>query len=339
MPKRSDSGAARFDLGQQAPGVDAHDAGARDQLVALHRDRAADHQRRGDACPTLIVEARLERRVGRQLQPIERLQALLAIDHDLTAADQRFAQQDRGAFAHPAETRVLRGVIEWQNDDRRALRGLRADHRRRREQRPPSGTRAGAPVSCGVDGFERPRAADRNGEMAIALVVVRARVLAGVIGEDELTDGEVRDAVAGLLDAFLDDLVAGAFFMALGGLVVAAAAAALDPEDVERPTERLRQRITRRPRTTWGLALRGVAALALGVFVVINPTVTLQVVAIIGGAYLIFFGTSELLVLLQRGGVSTVEALTTAGLRGGRCRRGGVRGGGDRRDPGDHRAR
>jgi hypothetical protein len=162
--------------------------------------------------------------------------------------------------------------------------------------------------------------------LAITLVVLRARVLAGVIGEDELTDGEVRDAVAGLLDAFLGDLVAGAFFMALGGLVVAAAAAALDPEDVERPTERLRQRITRRPRTTWGLALRGGAALAVGVFVVINPTVTLQVVAIIGGAYLIFFGTSELLVLLQRGGVSTVEhqrsrrrAFAVAGVAGVAC--------------------
>ena len=37
-----------------------------------------------------------------------------------------------------------------------------------------------------------------------------ARRIGGVIGEDELTDAEVRDAVAGLLDAFIDDLpVAG----------------------------------------------------------------------------------------------------------------------------------
>jgi hypothetical protein len=162
--------------------------------------------------------------------------------------------------------------------------------------------------------------------LAIALVVLRARTLAGVIGEDELTDGEVRDAVAGLLDAYVGDLISGAFFMALGGLVVAAAAAALDPEDVERPTERLRNRLTRRPRTTWGLALRGVAALLLGVFVVINPTVTLQVVAIIGGAYLIFFGTSELLVLLQRGAVSAAEqersrrrGFAVAGVAGAVC--------------------
>jgi hypothetical protein len=44
--------------------------------------------------------------------------------------------------------------------------------------------------------------------LAAALLVIRSRVLAGVIGEDEVTDEEVRGAVAGLLDAFLADLVA-----------------------------------------------------------------------------------------------------------------------------------
>jgi hypothetical protein len=162
--------------------------------------------------------------------------------------------------------------------------------------------------------------------LAIALLVLRARILAGVIGEDELTDAEVRDAVAGLLDAFIDDLIAGAFLLALGGLVVGAAAAALDPEDVEQPTERLRKRLARRPRTTWGLALRGVAAVLLGVFVVLNPTLTLQVAAILAGAYLVFFGTSELLVLLQRGGVSAADhersrrrAFAVAGVAGALC--------------------
>ena len=162
--------------------------------------------------------------------------------------------------------------------------------------------------------------------LAIALLVLRARILAGVIGEDELTDAEVRDAVGGLLDAFTSDLISGAFLLALGGLVVGAAAAALDPEDVEQPTERLRKRLARRPRTTWGLALRGAAAVLLGVFVVLNPTLTLQVAAVLGGAYLIFFGTSELLVLLQRRGVSAERhassrrrAFAVAGVAGVVC--------------------
>ncbi len=147
--------------------------------------------------------------------------------------------------------------------------------------------------------------------LAVTLLVLRARTLAGVVGEDELTDTEVRDAVAGILDAFLADLVAGAFLLALGGLVIGAAAAALDPEDVQRPTERLRNRITRRPKTTWGLALRGAGAILLGVLVVLNPTLTVQLAAILAGAYLVFFGTSELLVLLQRGGVAREEHEST----------------------------
>jgi hypothetical protein len=143
--------------------------------------------------------------------------------------------------------------------------------------------------------------------LAAALLVMRARVLAGVIGEDEVTDEEVRGAVAGLLDAFLADLVAGALLLALAGLVVGAAAVALDPEDVEQPAVRLRHLIARPPRTRWRRALRGVGALVLGVLIVLSPGLALELAAIAAGAFLIFFGTSELLLLLQRGGVSVAE--------------------------------
>ena len=107
--------------------------------------------------------------------------------------------------------------------------------------------------------------------LAIALALVEARILAGVIGEDEVTDAEVRDAVAGILEAFFGDLFAWGLALGLGGLVVGAAAASLDPEDVEGPLERLRERLLVRPETTRGRVLRGAAALALGVFVLLNP--------------------------------------------------------------------
>jgi hypothetical protein len=138
--------------------------------------------------------------------------------------------------------------------------------------------------------------------LAGALLILRARVLAGVVGEDEVTDEEVRDAVAGLLDAYLGDLVVWALLLALLGLVIGAAAAALDPEDVEDPLHRARERLTRRPRTVAGRALRGAAALAAGILVVLNPTVSVQLIAIAAGAILVFFGATELLVLLQRPG-------------------------------------
>ena len=143
--------------------------------------------------------------------------------------------------------------------------------------------------------------------LAAALLVIRSRVLAGVIGEGEVTDEELRGAVAGLLDAFLADLVAGALLLALAGLIVGAAALALDPEDVEEPAVRLRHVITRRPRTRWRRAMRGVSALVLGVLIVLSPRLALELAAIAGGAFLVFFGTSELLMLLQRRGVTPAE--------------------------------
>ena len=143
--------------------------------------------------------------------------------------------------------------------------------------------------------------------LAVVLLILRARILAGLEGEDELTDADVQAAGAGLLDAFVGPLIAGGLLLALGGLVVGAAAAALDPEDVEAPLTRLRRQLGTTPKSRWRRALRGVGALVLGVLVVLNPTLAVQVAAIGAGAVLVFFGTSELLVMLQRGGASEGE--------------------------------
>lgn len=160
--------------------------------------------------------------------------------------------------------------------------------------------------------------------LVAALLILRTRTLAGVVGEDELSDADVQGAVGGLLDAFLGDLVSGAFLLALGGLVVGAAAAALDPEHVEEPLTRLRRRLV--PRTSWGRALRGAGALVLGVLVVLSPLLALELGAIAAGAFLVFFGTSELLALVQPPGFSSAEhrssrrrAFVVAGVAGGVC--------------------
>jgi hypothetical protein len=67
--------------------------------------------------------------------------------------------------------------------------------------------------------------------------------------------------------------------------------------------------------------VRGIVALALGVFAVWNPWLALQVTAIAVGAFLVFFGATELLVLLPRRAGRTAmtrrrhaHALATAGL-------------------------
>jgi hypothetical protein len=145
--------------------------------------------------------------------------------------------------------------------------------------------------------------------LAVVLLILRARLLAGVVGADEVTDQEVRDAVAGILDAFVGGLVEWSLALAFGGVVIAAAAAALDPADVEVPAARLRRMLLARPQRTWLRAARGVVLLLAGIAIALEPTLALQLAAILVGAYFVFAGTSELLLLLQRRGVAPARAL------------------------------
>jgi hypothetical protein len=156
--------------------------------------------------------------------------------------------------------------------------------------------------------------------LAVALVLIRARMLAGLHGSDELTDADVQGAAGGVFDAFLGDLSSWALAIGFLGVIVAGAAAALDPVRIAVPGARLR-RLLDRPATTAGRALRGAGALALGIFAVWEPDVALHVAAILAGACLVFFGAIELLALLPRRdtispGVraARVRALATAGI-------------------------
>jgi hypothetical protein len=135
--------------------------------------------------------------------------------------------------------------------------------------------------------------------LAVALLVLLKVTLAGVYGEDELSDEDVRGAVGGILVAFFGKLFSWGLLLGFTGLVVAGAAASLDPSQLENPSARLRERLTRRPRTGWGLAARGVGAIAVGFIVAFESGLAVQVIALLAGAYLVFFGTSELLVMLQ----------------------------------------
>jgi hypothetical protein len=140
--------------------------------------------------------------------------------------------------------------------------------------------------------------------LAGALLIARARMLAGVEGGDALTDAEMRAAVAGLLSAFFGDLLIWALVLVLGGVVVAAAAASLDREAQEAPAIRLGRVLLRRPASPWLRGLRGLAAIVAGVAVALEPLVALQVAAIIAGASLVFVGIGELMLLLPRRGAA-----------------------------------
>ena len=166
-------------------------------------------------------------------------------------------QRQRGHGHHAAR----RGQRPHARDRAAAARAPAAGRRGRGSRRSPRG---GAP--------SRASPSARPGTiLLVALVVLKARTLAGVYGEDEVTDEELRATRSAVSSTPSSATFSTwALLLALLGIAVAAAAAALDPEDVEAPAERMR-RLTQRPRATWARALRGVAALVVGVLAVLEP--------------------------------------------------------------------
>lgn len=136
--------------------------------------------------------------------------------------------------------------------------------------------------------------------LTVGMLIFRARLLAGVVGSEELSDADVRGAVGGLLDAFLGGLLAWSLALAFVGTVVAGAAAVLKPEGAAAPAAELRSRLGRRPDSTVGRALRGAGLIGAGLLVALEPDVALEIAGLLAGAYLVFAGSGELLLLLQR---------------------------------------
>ena len=152
-------------------------------------------------------------------------------------------------------------------------------------------------------------------------MILRARTLAGVNGEDEVTDEEVRDAVAGLLDAFLGDLLTWALLLALLGLTV-------EP----RPPHSIRRtsRPPASPRSSDGQARGRLGARAArrrdgrrsGILACSTRPCRSRSRRWWAAAFLVFLGTSELLAPLGQRGVSEEaqhvrgRALAGAGVAG-----------------------
>jgi hypothetical protein len=130
---------------------------------------------------------------------------------------------------------------------------------------------------------------------AIVLAVARRYTASHVHGPSELTGADVRGAVTALWGAYLDDLMVWTLVIAaVGWLVAAASASVLAPYSSAAGVARVRA-FARRPVSTRGRAARGVVALALGVFVFLEPTLAVRVVALLGGGLLVYFGAGEVL--------------------------------------------
>jgi hypothetical protein len=135
--------------------------------------------------------------------------------------------------------------------------------------------------------------------LLVALLAVKAYVLNHLEG-DILTQDELRAAADGIWEGFLGDLEGWALGVGVAGLILAAASSSLlEPTGVADRAGRLHQRLNAQPETTRGRVFRALAILAIGLFIVISPTLALQTVAVLIGAYMLFWGTSEILTVIQ----------------------------------------
>jgi hypothetical protein len=135
--------------------------------------------------------------------------------------------------------------------------------------------------------------------MLIALIAIKSYIVHNLEG-DILTQDELQAAATALWDAFFGTLETWATIVGAAGLILAAASSSLlEPTDVTDRAARLHRRLNVAPETTRGRVLRALAIIAVGLFIVISPTLAVQLVAVLLGAYMLFWGTSEILTVIQ----------------------------------------
>jgi hypothetical protein len=131
--------------------------------------------------------------------------------------------------------------------------------------------------------------------LVIALAITRRYLVSHTYGSNELTNADVRGAVGELWDSYLGDLQTWALTLSVLALLVALASATVLA--TYSPTSALQRLLgaTRRPASAPQRVARGVAALAIGTFVVVEPARALRGLAVLCGCVVVYFGAGELL--------------------------------------------
>src|SRR4051812_26853365 len=124
----------------------------------------------------------------------------------------------------------------------------------------------------------------------IALLLLRDGIVIKGVGGD---DTRATRAGHELFDVFFGDLRSWCLWVGAAGLVLAAAATTLlQPVEVASRAQRARGLALHTPTTRAGRVGRGVAIVAVSLFIVLDPGAFLDVLAIVLGAFGLFFGTS-----------------------------------------------
>jgi hypothetical protein len=127
------------------------------------------------------------------------------------------------------------------------------------------------------------------------LVLLRHHILDKLFGAEELSNADVRAAAGALWDSYIGGLARWALWLALGAVLVGAAAASVvRPYEAAGRLARVRRRVW--PATTRRAQLEvGAAALVAGVLLIGWPTLALDIAAVVCGLALVYFGAGELL--------------------------------------------
>jgi hypothetical protein len=129
----------------------------------------------------------------------------------------------------------------------------------------------------------------------VDLLLLRHATLANLYGSEELSNADVRAAAGALWDSYLGELSDWALALAAIATVIAASSASvLRPYTAGAKIARLRTRVFA-PRSHRGLVLRGLAALAAGLLLIAEPTFVLDLLVVVCGVLLAYFGAGELL--------------------------------------------
>jgi hypothetical protein len=137
-----------------------------------------------------------------------------------------------------------------------------------------------------------------SGVAVAAVIGFFGFLIARTIVLSQFDDETVHLAVAAVWEAFFGGL--RAWILALGFIAILLAAAAAMAREREPlvPARRALALATRTPATPWARAGRAVAVGAVSLVFVLQPTLALQIVAVLIGAYGLFFAACELLAMI-----------------------------------------
>ncbi len=131
----------------------------------------------------------------------------------------------------------------------------------------------------------------------LGLIVLGLNIASLVVDDSTLTGAVISAA----LSAFSQPLSLRFIAMGVvGGLIVASAGALLPQVDVGEQARTVMGLATRRPSATGWAVARALVVIALGLLIVLFPTISSQVVAVVAGLVVLLYGVTELDIIAER---------------------------------------